>query len=256
MYQTNPMTAAPQSQAHAGQHVPQISTFQSTLGNPQTDGPTVMPNTQQEGTLKAMQYMLVRMGMHEILPSKAYFQETLRGIEDLPFGFVIPEFRNKFNGKSDLDAHVDSDLFSMRTLQDRPNQLKGIFSQTLTGEAFNWHRRIMSARPHITPDEMFKLFVSHYRGSTPRPLALGELSATKQNLRESFKDFIGQFHEVAMRVIECPLTDLAKISIVLDNAAHKYKTFFGHDLILHSFDSIIEQVARHEVPEDTPQHQA
>ncbi|KAL4187455.1 hypothetical protein AMTRI_Chr09g39110 [Amborella trichopoda] len=227
MHQTAPVSAAHQAQAHVGQHISQVSTYQSTLENPPTSGPTAMPNTQQEGTLKAMQDMLVRMSMHEILSPKVYVHETLGGMEDLPLGFVVQEFRNKFNGKSDPDTHVNAYLISVRALRDRPNQLKVILSQTLTGEALNMHRRTMFTRPHINPDEMFNLFVSHYHWSTPRLLSLSELSATKQNPRESFEDFIGRFHKVAMQVIECPLTNQAKISIVLENVALEYRTFFS-----------------------------
>ncbi|KAL4184911.1 hypothetical protein AMTRI_Chr10g3390 [Amborella trichopoda] len=237
MYQTALVPAAHQSQTHAGQHISQVSTYQSTLGNPLTNGPTAMSNTQQESTLKAMQHMLVRIGMDEILPPKAYVHETLGGMEDLPLGFVIPKFRNKFNGKSDPDTHINVYLLSVRALQNSPKQLKAIFSQTLIGEALNWHRRTMCARPHITLDEMFNLFVYHYRGSTPRHLFLGELSATKQNSRESFVHFIGRFCEATMRVIEYPLTDPIKISIVLENATPKYRTFFSQGLIPHSFNS-------------------
>ncbi|KAL4187135.1 hypothetical protein AMTRI_Chr09g17310 [Amborella trichopoda] len=252
MNQTAPVSITHQFQAHVSQHVPQVSTYQSTLGNPPTSGPTAMPNTQQEGTLKAMQDMLVRMGIHEILSPKAYVHETLGGMEDLPLGFVIPEFRNKFNGMSDLDTHVNAYLLSIRALRDKPNQLKAIFSQTLTDEALNWHRRTMSTRPHISPDEMFNLFVSYYCESTPRPLSLGELNATKQNPRESLEDFIGRFCETTMRVIECPLIDPTKIFIVLKNAAPEYRTFFSQGLIPHSFDSMIEQVERHERAKGNP----
>ncbi|KAL4183583.1 hypothetical protein AMTRI_Chr11g155850 [Amborella trichopoda] len=252
MYKIAPVTVAHQSQAHVSQHVPQVSTHQSTLGNPPTDGPTVMPNTQHEATIKAMQDMPVRMGMHKILALKAYVNETLGGIEYLPLGFVVPEFRNKFNGKSDPDTHVNTYLLFVKALLGRPNQLKAIFSQTLIGEALNWHRRTMSAQPHIIPDEMFNLFISHYRGSTLRPLSLGEPSATKQNPGESFDDFISRFREKAMRVLEYPLMDPAKISVVLENAALEYRTFFSQGLIPHSFDSMIEQVARHERARWTP----
>ncbi|KAL4196668.1 hypothetical protein AMTRI_Chr04g247360 [Amborella trichopoda] len=252
MYQIVPVTAAHQPQAHAGPHQPQISTYQSTLGNPPTGRPTVTLNTQQEGTLNAMQDMLVRMGMHEILAPKAYVQETLGGMEDLPLGFVVLEFRNKFNGKSDPDAHVNVYLLFVRALRDRPNQLKATFSQTLTHEALNWHQRMMSAEPYITPDGMFNLFVSHYCRSTPRSLSLGELNATKQNPGGSFKDFICRFCEAAIRVIECPLTDPAKISMALEIDASEYITLFSQSLIPHSFDSMIERVAGHERQEGHP----
>ncbi|KAL4183292.1 hypothetical protein AMTRI_Chr11g154450 [Amborella trichopoda] len=252
MYQTSMVTVTHQSQAHAGQHIPQFSTYQSTLENPPTNGPTDVPNAQQESTLKAMQDMLVIMGMHEILPPKAYVHETLGGMEDLPLGFVVSEFRNKDNGKSNPDTYVNVYLLSVRALRDRPNQLKVIFSQTLTDEALNWNRRTMSDRPHITPNKMFNLFFSHYHDSTSRPLSLGKLNATKQNPGESFEDFIDRFREAAIRVIECPLTDLAKISIVLENVAPEYRTFFSQGLIPHSFDSMIEWVARHERAKGIP----
>ncbi|KAL4183222.1 hypothetical protein AMTRI_Chr11g97130 [Amborella trichopoda] len=246
MCQTAPVTVAHPSQAQADQHLPQVSTHQSMLGNPPTDGPILMPNTQQDDTLKAIQDMLIRMGVHEILPPKSYVQETLGGLEDLPPGFVISEFKNKFNGKSDPDTYVNAYLLSVRALRDRPNQLKALFSQTLTGEALNWHQRIMTAQPHITPDEMFNQFVSHYCGSTPMSLSLSELSATKKNPGESFEDFIGQFHEEAIPVIECPLIDPTKISMALENTSPEYKTFFSQSLMPHSFDSMIRRVARHE----------
>ncbi|KAL4189341.1 hypothetical protein AMTRI_Chr08g164970 [Amborella trichopoda] len=242
MYQTAPVTATHQSQVHVGQHIPQVSTYQLTIGNPPTSGSTAMPNIQQEDNLKAKQ----RMDMHEILPPKAYVHETLGGLKDLPLGFVVPKFRNKFNGKSDPDTHVNAYLLSVRALQDRPNQLKAIFSQTLTGEALNLHRRTMFAVPHITPNKIFNVFISYYCRSTSRPLSLGELSSTKQNPGESFDDFIGRFPEATMRVIECPLIDPVKIAIVLENAALEYMTFFSQGLIPHSFDSMIERVARHE----------
>ncbi|KAL4181231.1 hypothetical protein AMTRI_Chr12g270260 [Amborella trichopoda] len=252
MFQTTSVTAAHQSQAKVGQHLPQVSTHLSMLGNPPTGGPTIMPNTQQDITIKEIQDMLLRMGMHEILPLKAYVQETLGGMEDLPPRFVILEFRNKFNEKSDSDIHVNAYLLSVRALRDRPNQLKALFSQTLTDEALNWHRRIMTSQPHIPPDKIFNQFVSHYCRSTPRSLSLGELSATKQNPGKSFEDFIGRFREVAMRVIECPLADPAKISMALENSTPEYMTFFNRGIIPHSFDFMIERLVGHERARGTP----
>ncbi|XP_074587705.1 uncharacterized protein LOC141843515 [Curcuma longa] len=118
--------------------------------------------------------------------------------EELPRHFRTPQFPD-YTGSTDPEDHVGR-FENAASLHQYTDAIKcRVFSTTLSGSALRWFSRLPPASIGSFAD--FKdSFLRHFATSRTYRKTTTDLFSTKQRSRESLKDFVHRFNQVAQEV--------------------------------------------------------
>ncbi|ERN08447.1 hypothetical protein AMTR_s00150p00047480 [Amborella trichopoda] len=94
---------------------------------------------------------------------------------------------------------------------------------------------------------MFKKFIMYHRANKPHSVSIKELVAIKQELDKAFIDYVNRFNGMPVRVMECPLSDHARIEMILENSNVEYNKLISNGGLPLSIHVMSERITLYEM---------